>query len=218
MAERMIGIAGALSLALVAGTAHGAVIETGASLGSLATNWSRGLTFEKFTPGLGELVQVDLEIAGSVSTDYRIESRAAHATTHTMRLNGNLTLRRPDNTTLGGASVAHEQTDNLAAFDGTVDFGGPSGRTFAIAKTFGPSQITLTDAADLALFTGLDNITLPVSATMSSFFQGSSNVARVVQTISDASVRVKYTYIAIPGPGAVALAGMSMLVAARRKR
>lgn len=207
----------ALALSLVAGTAAASIIvDQDFSLSTATTNWTRNLSVNQFDPALGTLEKVEIFVSGASQSIYRVESFQTTPTSHFFRLNGTLAVRRPDLSVLASAAVLHEQTDNLAAHDGTFDWDGASGETANINKTLGPVNEAYTAPIELAAFTGNGTINLPVTATFSSFFQGQSNVARLVTTVSNAEIRVRYTYI--PTPGSMAMLGMAGLIAGRRRR
>lgn len=208
----------ALSLAAIAGSATADVITQTVNIGPLTTNWIRNLTVNQFNPALGTLSKVELFVSGHIDSQYQIESFQSTESSHFFRLTGDLTVRRPDNTVLAQATVLNERTDNLAAYDTVFDSGGTSGLTTNIAKDMVPGNVEISDAGGVAPFVGGGSLDFPVSATMSSFFQGSSNVFRAVFTTASAEITVRYTYDAVPTPGATALLGIAGLVGIRRRR
>ncbi len=208
----------ALTLATFAGSAAGEVVVQTVNIGPLTTNWIRNLTINQFDATLGTLTKVELQVSGHIESQYQIESFQSTGSSHYFRLTGDLTVRRPDNTVLAQATVLNERTDNLTAFDGNLDAGGTSGLTAGISKDMAPGSAEITDNLGISTFIGGGTLDFPVSATMSSFFQGSSNVFRAVFTTASAEIKVIYTYNAVPTPGSVALVSAAGLIGLRRRR
>jgi hypothetical protein len=208
----------ALTLATISGSANAEVVVQTVNIGPLTTNWIKNLTVNQFDANLGTLTKVELFVSGHIDSQYQIESFQSSATSHYFRLNGDLTVRRPDNTVFAQATVLNERTDDLAAFDGLLDAGGTSGLTGNIAKDMVPGAAEISDGPGVLPFIGNGTLDFPVSATMSSFFQGSSNVFRAVFTTASAEIKVVYTYNPIPTPGSVALVGAAGILGFRRRR
>lgn len=207
----------ALSLALAAGSATADVITQTVDIGPLTTNWIKNLAVNQFDAALGDLTKVEVLVTGHIESQYQIESFQSSASSHFFRLTGELKVLNPDASLLAAASVLNERTDDLTAYDGLFDSGGSSGLTAGISKDMTPGAAEFVGGG-VAAFIGGGVLNFPVSATMNSFFQGSSNVFRAVYTQASAQIEVRYTYTPVPTPGAIGVLGVAGLMAARRRR
>ena len=104
-------------------------------------------------------------------------------------------------------------TQALAAYDGTTDFGGASGYT-ALGQTGSNStSVTSVSAVDLALFTGLGTVSLPIDAFGSSNATGAGNLLTQFATSADATVTIIYDYrtLDVPEPVSLAVLGSGLM-------
>jgi hypothetical protein len=108
----------------------------------------------------------------------------------------------------------------LAAYDGTTDYSGSSGNT--VTASFSDSRDrTLATANDLALFTGIGTIGLPLGAGITG---GTNQVAAQILTGSIATtLTLTYTYTPsatpVPEPASLSLVGLGLAgLGARRWR
>ena len=101
-------------------------------------------------------------------------------------------------TTIGTAQPIVNRTDDLAAFDGTIDHAGASGQSATVTATQ-TTTITLTAPTDLALFTGSGSIVLPSSGTDTSI-PPAPPVDVDLSTSVGAEVTVTYTYVSDTRP------------------
>ncbi len=211
-------LAAAAAVATIAGTAQAnvPVICFSDTISLQNTNWSDSITVPKFDPSLGQLQRVIFTLSANVEGSAAFESLDAAPATVTMSLQAMVTLFRPDNTTLNVVIPTANTSDGATAFDGTMDFGGTSGKTYANLSAMDDNQTDTTAAADLALFTGAGTITLPVTAMGTSSGTGAGNLLLQFLTQAGAEVEVCYEYI--PTPGSLALLGLGGLIIARRKR
>ena len=102
--------------------------------------------------------------------------------------------RPPDLSTLVVTLPVATTTDNVTAFDGTIDFGGTSGRTHPGLSANSANGRCSSTAADMALFTGAGNIVLPCAGTCASHGSGAGNLILQFQTLASASAQVTYYY------------------------
>jgi uncharacterized repeat protein (TIGR01451 family) len=158
------------------------------------TNWTGSLSVPQFDPSLGALTSVKVTLIGAIQGTAKYESTDAKAATITLNLSANVQIQRPNNQGLLQTSPVVSKVENAAPFDGNIDFDGPSGSTFPNLQGQATDEKTLTDAADLALFTGAGNITLPARATGTSNGSGSGNLIAQFNVDAQAIFRVVYTY------------------------
>lgn len=159
------------------------------------TNWSLSVTIPKFDPSLGDLTSVTFKLGAHIESVVKFESLDAAPATVTTSLSGEMHLKRPDLTDILVVLPSSSQSENVAAFDGTIDFGGTSGKTYP--QVLADKMETVTSPppiSDLALFTGVGNIILPVTTTAAVVVSGPGNVVQQVNTQASAQVTVIYNY------------------------
>jgi hypothetical protein len=187
-------IAAGAALAATA-AATGSTLTFSDSIPVQNTNWSHSVSLPKFDPSQGTLNSITLTLNGHIEGQAAVESTDASQTTITTQFRADITLARPDNSVI---AIVIPQVDNnvtLAAFDGTIDFAGPSGMTFAnLMQNASQSVTSPPPISDLALFSGVGNIVLPVTAVGTSVATGSGNVITQFTTKASAVVTVVYQF------------------------
>lgn len=188
------------------------------------TNWSSSISIPKFDPTLGNLTGLTFSLTGYVQGSAKFESLDAAPATVTMDVAAQIKLQRPDLTDLVVVLPTVSTSDSVTMFDGTIDFGGTSGKTYAMlsnskTETFASPP----PLSDLALFTGVGNIVLPVAATGMSKGTGAGNLLTQFNTSASADARVKYVYTpntAVPEASSVllALSGLGTIAGLTRLR
>lgn len=161
-----------------------------------STNWQNTVSIPKFNANLGTLQSIQFSLTGNVQGTAQAESQDASPSQVTTSFSASIQLTRPDNSLLVVTLPVANFVDNFTAADGVLDFGGTSGATHPNINATDTQSITSPPpASDLALFTGVGNIVLPVAATGASVATGSGNLVTVFQTMASADVQVCYTYI-----------------------
>ena len=179
-------------LSAAVGTA-GTITHT-ASVSLSPTNWNTSLTFPKFDQDCDCLQSICFQLDGHVEGMAKFESMDAAPTTVTMNLQSTITLSRPDLSTLVVVIPLANTSDNVTAFDGTIDFGGTSGKTYSgLSGNATDSKCSSTEG-DRALFCGTGNISLPIQAIGTSNGSGAGNLILQFATSASAGVTVTYTY------------------------
>ncbi len=163
------------------------------------TNWNGSVTIPKFDAGLGTLTQIDFMLTGNIQGSAAVESLDTSATVVQLQFQATLTLTRPDLSVIVVTVPLANFNDSLAAFDGTIDFAGPSGASHpGINASQSNSATSPPPASDIALFTGPagnpGTIVLPLTGLGTSFASGSGNVITQFMTAAAADVQVCYTY------------------------
>src|ERR1700733_21820 len=95
------------------------------------TGWTQNIAIPRFDPNLGVLVGVTYSLSTHIQGIAKFESLDKAPVLVTLTFSAIVTLKRPDMSLLLPPltpSQMFQQT--AAAFDGTVDFRGPSGATF----------------------------------------------------------------------------------------
>jgi hypothetical protein len=115
-----------------------------------------------------------------------------------------VTLASDPGTTLTIAAPAVTEVFDLTAFDGTLDFGGTSGTTFADIEEGDTAIQTFTDAATLAAATGSGSFGFLVDAVGTSFADATGgNISTFF--LSQAAVTITVTYDYEPVPAGIAV-------------
>jgi hypothetical protein len=116
-----------------------------------------------FSPSMGTLTEVDLVTSGSYTTQFYAENLGSTSGTITGTTNANLSINVPS----GPVAVTIPSTSesfNAGPYDGTLNYGGTSGKDFATESSSSATDTTvLTSPADLAAFTGQFRIPITVS-------------------------------------------------------
>ncbi|MGB3237339.1 MAG: choice-of-anchor E domain-containing protein [Geitlerinemataceae cyanobacterium] len=216
-------VPGLAATLLPVGVAQAVTLTFTDSVDSARTNFTSDVSIPQFDSSLGELTNIFIELAGSVSGSIQLESTDADSSNVTANLVSEIKLQRPDMSDLVVVLPTASEDANFTAFDGTVDFGGTSGLTRNNLSETATESILLTDPSDFGIFLGTGNLVLPVAALGRSNASGSGNLATVFQTFAGADITVSYEYTerptAVPEPnapmGALALVGLGMM--AKRK-
>lgn len=190
------------------------------------TNFTASVSIPRFDPSLGTLTSIDFTLMGTVLGTAKFESEDAAPSTVITNLQATIKLERPDLSTVTVVLPTVTTSTSVTAFDGVVDFGGTSGRTFTGQTSSATSSISSPPPlSDLLLFTGLTNIVLPVLATGTSTGSGNGNLDLSFRTNASAVVTVTYNYTplrAVPEPSSFALIGLGgaglALIRLRRSR
>ena len=202
--RRLLSLVAMLVVLLLGETAAPAAIITQTrSVGfqNLGLNDSSSLVFDRFDTSLGTLSSIGFQLVGHVEGSVGVENLGTAARTISTTLSATLTLTRPDASTLLITTPTASTSDDLAAFDGIMDFGGASGRTHN--NLFGDLMTSLTgptSAADLALFSAPGTIALSLTGVSTSTDIGGANVLTSFDTSASASIVVVYNYLAAPNP------------------
>lgn len=182
-----------------------------------STDFSTSLTFAKFDTmgGTRKLESVAFSIDGSIFGDIEVESLSAAASVVTTRLSAELTLTDALSNTLVVTIPSIERVLNASAYDGMTDFGGTSGATYAGLSASKFEQSTYTDAATLAMFTGMGLADFTFDAAARSIAIGSGGITSTFNTNAAGIVQVVYTYEKlvrqVSAPSQVALIGLSLI-------
>jgi hypothetical protein len=165
------------------------------------------------------LTGISFELEGDVEGNASFESLDGAPATILMNLQATITLTDPSANVLATVIPVANTSDNVTAFDGVVDFGGTSGKSY-LGLTGSDSDTG--NSVDFLAFTGVGNILLPITGTGTSNGSGAGNLVLQFSTTAGASASVTYTYAPVPEPGSCVLAGLGAIglawaVARRRK-
>ncbi|MBI9019325.1 MAG: PEP-CTERM sorting domain-containing protein [Phycisphaerae bacterium] len=191
-----------------------------------ATNWNGTLTLPQFNPDAHKVNPTDtvtlnfvtLTLDSGVSGVIKFENLDSTAATVTGNLAANVTVTGAG-TTLMAAPTA-SKTETIAGYDGNLDFGGTSGRTYTDLSGSDSATTDLTTDAEKAPFIGLGTIDFAVSAIGASNGAGPGNLMLGFNTIADATATVTYNYtsIPVPEPMTMSLLALGGLAVVRRRK
>ncbi len=207
----------AISVFAVAAPARSESI-TYSDLASLqATGWSQDLLLPQFDPALGVLQTAVLTLSGHIEGTSAFESMDTQSATVNLLFAADLTVSGP---TLSALLVASPQVLLQAfpdPFDGTIDFGGGSGRSYADLSADDVVTMNLLDSfTSLAQYTGTGSVLFAVQSAGDSHGSGSGNLLLNFQQNSSALVEVTYGF-GVPEPATLALLGIGLSLVARRR-
>jgi hypothetical protein len=158
--------------------------------------------FLYFSAPLGTLTEVDVVTSGSFSTDFHAENLGPSSSTIAGTTSGNLSINVPTGS-IPVTIPSVSETFNAAAFDGTLNDTGPSGKDFApVTSSSAPQTTVLTSPADLAAFTGNFRIPITVSGhATGSATSSNDDLSFGFNTQTSATITIIYHYTPnLPSP------------------
>ena len=166
---------------------------------STQTNFNLNGVLDQFDGSLGTLQSVEIQHAGSITSEIKVENLSTDSTSHiTGNVAGTLNLVAPgvnDNLAITGYAGSFD----AAKYDGTTDFGGASGPSFGQKTANGSNSITVTDPTALAAYTGTGKVNVTETANATSNATGGGNLEVNVASTAQATITVIYHYKAF-GP------------------
>jgi hypothetical protein len=149
-----------------------------------------------FSSTMGTLTEVDLVASGSFSTEFSAENLGASSATIKGVTAGNLAINGPTGA-IPVSIPSVTETFKAAAFDGSLDYAGQSGKDFAAAASKSAAQtMVLTSPADLAAFTGHFRIPITVSGHATGTAASTNgDLSSSFKTQTAATLTVVYHYI-----------------------
>lgn len=212
-----------LFLAVVLGILVSPMIATAAivtysdSIPFTATDWSSSVSIPQFNPALGTLDSITMTLTSRVRGSIRLESQDAAPALVNTALAADVELLRPDHSMFASGVPTVSNSDFLTAYDGVLDFAGTSGRSYLnLNQSDSDTLVILGSDLDAALFSGVGNVVLPVSAVGQSTADGAGNLLLIFNTQAAADVTVEYNYT-VPEPATFALVGLGALLLRRRR-
>jgi uncharacterized repeat protein (TIGR01451 family) len=165
-----------------------------ATFPSTLTDFDLTQAVKQFDPRLGQLLSVQIVHAGTITTDISAENTSTVSpTVITGNVSGDLRLTGPGIDLLNSPS-RNVGTFRAEAYDGSTDFGGPSGRAFGARTANSTRSVELTGEA-VNPFLGTGDVTLRESAVATSTASGGGNVVVAVNSRASATVQVIYRYV-----------------------
>lgn len=187
--------------------------------------WTQTLRLAQFHPDLGTLNSATLTVEGTVQADIGLENKtnlpqdsAAFATYEFVT--ARVPLTAPFSPIL--ANVSASARFDAAAYDGTTDFDGPSGRKFFNVLGTGAKSDVYSDPADLTAFIGTGVMDFYTSATTLS--DATPGVDLSFTGTSRGQISVTYDFdpavtpVPLPAGAPLLLAGLGAFAVARRMK
>jgi len=183
----------AFSLVLPSSVAEETTIIYCDNLPFKAGSWSDNHTLPLFNPRMGELIRVDLAVDLEVQQDYQFENMGSGVATVAADSSFELSISMPDSSNIITAASSSISED-LAGFDGEIDFSGPSGRTIEGLKSAGYGEWEYVELSDFIAIVPVDTISLPVATSVRSNDRVPGNCAFGMSTLVGSKVCITYTY------------------------
>ena len=160
------------------------------------TDWTSQVQVPQFDPAVGDLLAVAITSTGQLTTLVRVENTDTSAQVLTATVAARFTTGGP----ALGSVVAQSPLEfigvfNAGPFDGLIDFKGASGFIYPAKTVSATANVTVSDPASLALYTGAGTLTMSLSTVGSSSAVGSSNVNLLLATSAEGGLQVDYGYI-----------------------
>ena len=162
---------------------------------------ARLLGFAQFDPALGALGGIRLGLTASVSGSLAVESLEAASFTVGYTSAAFLSVFAPDSTPLAQLVAPAYGAATLVAYDGTVDFAGPSGITLAVTGS-ASSSTTLPAGGSIANapFIGTGTVSLPVGDYALNSIAGPANMRVLASAAAAGTATLAYDYTpGLPG-------------------
>lgn len=161
---------------------------------TVPTDWSTTIQVPQHDPALGVLTGFELKLFAIARADLQVENTDLVPSTVMSQYAVQMTLMRPDLSPLLVAQPGEQFVDQLAPFDGVLDFLGPSAANHLGESALATSTFNTPGASDLALFTGNGTLALPLSALGSIQFASPSDLAAVAQLRAGAMITICYEW------------------------
>ncbi len=170
------------------------------TIANAPADWTRTVTFAQFDPTLGTLQDVRVDIAATVGGAISVESLEATPATIDAALSGQLGVST-GGTLIAADTVVASGSASLAAFDGSTDYLGSSGTSFAVAQAGATEAIYQPGNIGLAPFIGTGSIDLTASAGIRTDASGAGSLQLQASASAGAVVSLQYDYLAAGDSG-----------------
>lgn len=161
------------------------------------TGWTENLAAQQFDPTLGALAQVTLVMSSDIDGSIAAENLDPGAGFLSVYQTATVTLDAPGASGPLSTQASVQRSASLGAYDGSMDFLGPSGfidQGLTSTSVSGFEDVT----GDLGAYTGTGTVDLPVVSSSSASLSGPGNLLARLQAEGGATVTVFYTYQPLP--------------------
>jgi hypothetical protein len=168
--------------------------EFDAQVADTRTDYTKDVSVSQFDPSLGTLTGVEIINDATFTSAIKIESLDNAPSEVTATVSGTLALQGPGVNSLV-TSPENSEKVNVDAFDGTMDFAGPSGHDFGTKRATGSQAVTLSAAnQDLSAFVGTGAVNFTETAHATSSASGPGNLLSMINSTASGNLRVIYHY------------------------
>ena len=190
-------------------------LQWGAGGTYVLTDWTHTLNANQFNTLGGTLVlnQIDVAFQAQTLGDAKFEHLdPTSGATITMNLATVMTASYLNGIVLSLTPTA-STTDTVGAFDGVIDFGGTSGKTYTGLTATTSTSATYTTGAEMGVFTGPGTVAFNLAANGASTAGGSGNLVTQFADTARSTVTITYTYSAsgAPEPATMAMLGSALI-------
>jgi hypothetical protein len=169
-------------------------------------DWSTTAKVGQFDPSLGSLHAIGFGLTGTLDGAIGVESLDPVRSTVAGSVSATIGLSAPGAGNVLSVAPTVRAGAGLAAFDGTIDFAGKSGRTWSSLSNTQSVATTFTVGASgpqisTGPFVGKGTVALPVAATAQAHLSGPLDLAARTRAAAGAKVAVTYHTDAPASPG-----------------
>ena len=161
------------------------------------SGWTDVVAAQRFDPTLGQLLDVNVTLVSDIQSNVAVENTDQAAGTISTAQTITVTLRVPGSDGTLSADASQSAWFNLAPYDGSLDFAGPSGGIDP-NLTASSGERSGTFSGDLAAFVGDGTVDLPIASSSTATVNGPGNMQLGMLTQAGAVVTVSYTYQPLP--------------------
>jgi hypothetical protein len=180
-------------LLIIPMTLNAATVEFVSSVPLSHTDWDEILELTRFDPAQGTLINAEVTLDAGFEGTFFFENTGGSAGSYHGEMDWDMEIILPGAVTVILFDEFITTDGDLEAYDGTLDFDGPSGDTIPISADMDP--MSLFAAEELSFFIGTGTIDLPISSDALVFLQafyGSGSMGST--SFAFAELTVTYTY------------------------
>ena len=172
-----------------------AVQEQDLTFGPSPTDTAQSQQINQFDPSLGTLTSVEIDLAGKLSSDVKVDNLDPIAAQVQTQIQGAVTLQGPGGASINAAIQQTTDTATVAASDGTLSFNGVAAHDFGAKESQAAQSITLDPtSADLSGFIGTGKATVTEKGSANVSVSGPGNLLSLVNSTISGQVKVVYHY------------------------
>ena len=164
----------------------------------MPTSWTASIRLPLFDPANGVLKQVVMSLTTELVGSAGVESLDTEPSQANLHFSATVSLRKPRGDVVVELHPRQDFVDQLGPFDGSVDFGGPSGVNHLDIVIHDAGTPLIAQATDLLFFTGAagaaGSIDMLITAEGTSSADGPGNMVTSFQQAASAEARITYVF------------------------